>query len=143
MFGYTEDGITGLLEYCLRAHAEMKTLKYDICRVSQIQRKAKWTVSLVAVIAKLLNAEASKNEDRVYTGRQTSPHIGYTITDKNGVTQIDAQFIPCSQQHTWARLAAEAILVFPMGTIIDLLNRPTKFSNFSEHTAMYFFDGLY
>ena len=30
-----------------------------------------------------------------------------------------------------------------MGTIIDLLNRSANLSNFSEHTTMYFFYGLY
>src|SRR5437868_7811814 len=121
----------------------MESLQYDLCRVPQIQGNAKWSVSLMVMVAKLFNTKAGENENRVYTGRQASLHIRHTITDKNGDAQIDAQLISCAQQHTWPRFAAEAILVFTMRTIINLLNHSTKFSNFSEHTTMYFFDGLY
>src|SRR5439155_27026646 len=42
----------------------------DLCRVSQIQGNAKWSVCFMVMVAKLFNTEASENENRVYTGRQ-------------------------------------------------------------------------
>jgi len=53
--------------------------------MSQIEGDAEWSISFVVVVAKLFNAEAGENEDRMYTSRQASPHVGHTITDKNSV----------------------------------------------------------
>jgi hypothetical protein len=101
---------------------EVEALEYDLCGMSQIQGDTEWPFSFMMMIAKLFNTQATKNEDGVYTGSQASPHIGHTITDKNGIAQINAQLIARSQQQTGTRLATETILIFSMGTIVYFLN---------------------
>ena len=87
-------------------------MEYDLCGMSQIQSDTEWPFSFVMMVAKLFNTQASKNEDRVYTGSQASPHISHTITDKNGIAQINAQLITRSQQQTGTRLATTPAMWF-------------------------------
>src|SRR5215469_2178544 len=72
------------------------------------------------------------------TGGKAGTHIADTVTNNYGVVHIQVQFITRSQQHTGARFATGAILIFPMRAKVYSLYLTSHLVYRSYHFAMNF-----
>ena len=77
------------------------------------------------------------------TSSKTSAYIGDTITYKNCIMHIKAQFITCLEQHTRARLATGASLIFIMRATVYFLYLASHFANTGHHPTMNLMDSFY
>src|SRR5579875_3360642 len=88
----------------------------------QAQHHQERPLGLVAMLAQLLRPQPRQDQDAADAGDQPGPHIAHAVADKDRITQVQAQFVAGAQQQAGARFAAIAMLIFPMWTIIHLLN---------------------
>src|SRR5712691_10970582 len=102
----------------------------------QIFGHQKRSMSVLMMIAQLLHAQAGEHQQAMQTDSQPSPYIGHTITNKDGIAQIQAQFITCTQQHPWPWFATGTMLFPSVGTIIDFFDLPPILDNTGHHATV-------
>src|SRR5229473_2835730 len=79
----------------------------------------------------------------MYTSSKTGAYIGHAITNKYRVVHINAQFITRLQQHARTGLATDAILIFSMWAVVNLLYPTAYFVDTSYHPSMNFLNSFY
>ena len=93
MSGYIEERITGTFQHRLPTILQVKTLQNKLDGVLEVHGNTEWAIGFVLVVAELLHTEAGQHEHRTCPGSETGAHIANAIADKNGVVEINAQFV--------------------------------------------------
>ena len=117
-------------------------LQDTIHSILQAQKDAKRPVRLVVMVAELFQTQAGEHQNGVHTDGLACAYIGDTITDEDGIAQVDTQFVAGTQQLARAWFTAGAIGILGVRTVIDLLYRSTHLLDSGDHPSMNLFHRL-